>query len=142
MEEEKRSMETLKHIDPAVVDARGGITNIFEGRIEHIALITSKKGSVRANHYHKEDHQYIYLVSGAYESHCCGVRDPEKKQMLKVRPGDIVYTPPLTVHAQKFTEDSVFLALSTRQREHGKYEDDTIAFPLIEGYLNPQLQTK
>lgn len=133
-------METLKHIDPAFVDPRGAITNLFEGRIEHIALITSKKNSVRANHYHKEDHQYIYLLSGTYESHSCDVQNPQKKQVLKVKPGDIVYTPPLTAHAQKFTEDSVFLALSTRQREHGKYEDDTIAFPVIEGYLNPQLK--
>ena len=54
--------------------------------------------------------------------------------------GDIVNTPPLTAHAQKFTEDSVFLALSTRQREEGKYEDDTIAFPVIEGYLNKELK--
>ena len=72
-------METLKHIDPAVVDARGAITNLFEGRIEHIALITSKKGTVRANHYHKKDHQYIYLLTGAFESHCCDIRNPEKK---------------------------------------------------------------
>ncbi len=135
-------METLKHIDPAVVDARGGISNVFEGKIEHIALITSKKGSVRANHYHKEDHQYIYLVSGAYESHSCDVANPQKKQVLKVKSGDIVYTPPLTAHAQKFTEDSVFLALSTRQRELGKYEQDTIAFQVIEGYLNPELKKK
>jgi hypothetical protein len=46
----------------------------------------------------------------------------------------------MIAHAQKFTEDSVFLALSTRQREQGKYEDDTIAYPVIEGYLNPQLK--
>lgn len=140
-ENDRRIMETLKHIDPAVVDARGTITNIFEGLIGHTALITSKKGTVRANHYHKEDHQYIYLVSGAYESHSRDVKNPNKKQVLKVRPGDIVYTPPLTAHAQKFTEDSVFLALSTRQREQGKYEDDTVAFQVVEGYLNPQLKT-
>lgn len=133
-------METLRQIDPAVVDERGAITNLFEGRIEHVALITSKKGSIRANHYHKEDHQYMYLVSGAYESHSCDVRNPEKKQVLQVRPGDIVDTPPLTAHAQKFTEDSVFLAFSTRQREQGKYETDTLAFPVIEGYLNPKLK--
>lgn len=134
-------METLRHIDPAVVDPRGAITNLFEGRLGHVALITSKRGTVRANHYHKEDHQYIYLLSGAYESHSCDVRSPEKKQALYVKPGDIVYTPPFTAHAQKFTEDSVFLAFSTRERERGKYEEDTIAFPVIEGYLNPQLKT-
>lgn len=135
-------METLKHIDPAVVDARGAISNLFEGRIEHVALITSKKGSVRANHYHKEDQQHIYLISGAYESHSVDTRNTSKKQVLKVIPGDIVFTPALIAHAQKFTEDSVFLAFSTRQREQGKYESDTIAYQVIEGYLNPQLAAK
>ena len=134
-------METLRHLSPAAVDFRGAITNIFEGALGHVALITSKKGSVRGNHYHKQDHQYIYLVSGAFESHSCNVRNPEKKRILKVKAGDIVDTPPLTAHAQKFTEDSVFLALSTRQREEGKYEDDTVAFSVIEGYLNPELKT-
>jgi dTDP-4-dehydrorhamnose 3,5-epimerase-like enzyme len=125
-----------------VVDERGAITNLFEGRIEHIALITSKKGSVRGNHYHKKDYQYIYLLSGAFESHSCDVRNPDKKQVLRVRPGDLVDTPPYTAHAQKFMEDSAFLALTTRQREQGKYEEDTIAFPVISGHLNPQLKTQ
>ena len=135
-------METIRHLNPAVEDTRGAITNIFEGRIEHIALITSQKGSVRANHYHKSDYQYIYLVSGAYESHCVDTRDTSKRQVLKVKAGDLVDTPPLIAHAQKFTEDSVFFALSTRQREQGKYESDTIAYQVIEGYLNPALKTK
>ena len=134
-------METLTHIPVAVSDARGLITNIFEGRVEHVALITSKKGSVRGNHYHKQDHQYIYLVSGAFESHSVDVQNPTKKQVLKVKAGDLVNTPPMTAHAQKFTEDSVFLALSTRQREQGRYESDTIAHQVIEGYLNPALKT-
>ena len=135
-------METIKRIGSAFSDLRGDIFNIFEGRIEHIALITSKKGSVRGNHYHKEDYQYIYLLSGAFESHSCDVRNPSKKQVLKVRPGDLVDTPPHIAHAQKFTEDSIFLALTTRQRESGKYEEDTIAFPVIEGYLNSELKRK
>ena len=133
-------MEKKWHIDPAVKDIRGAITNVFEGRIEHIALITSKKGTVRANHYHKQDHQYIYLVSGAFESHSVDIRDTKKRQVLEIKPGDIVETPALIAHAQKFTEDSVFLALTTRQREQGKYEEDTIAYPVIEGYLNPVLK--
>jgi len=71
----------------------------------------------------------MYLVSGAYESHSVDTRNPENKQVLQVKPGDIVETPPLIAHAQKFTEDSVFIALSSRERQLGKYEDDT-AIPL------------
>ena len=133
-------MEKKWHIDPAIKDVRGEITNVFEGRIEHIALITSKKGTVRANHYHKQDHQFIYLVSGAFESHSVDINNTSKRQVLEIGPGDIVETPALIAHAQKFTEDSVFLALTTRQREQGKYEEDTIAYPVVEGYLNPVLK--
>jgi len=133
-------MESIRHIDPAVIDARGEITNLFEGPLGHVALVTSKKGSVRANHYHKKDHQYMYLLSGAYKTHSCDVHHPEKRQVLEVRPGDMVDTPPLIAHAQEFTEDSVFLAFTTRQREEGKYEEDTIAYQVIEGYLNPALK--
>ncbi len=83
-------MEKKWHIDPAVKDGRGEITNIFEGRIEHIALITSQKNTVRANHYHKQDHQYIYLVSGAFESHSVDVRGTKKRQGLEIKPGAIL----------------------------------------------------
>lgn len=132
-------METVIHIDASFIDDRGEITNIFEGTIEHVALITSKKGTVRANHYHKHIHQYIYLISGELESHCCDIKSTEKKQMIIVKPGDLINTPPLIAHAQKFTQDSVFLALSTQKRLKGKYEEDTIAFSVIEGYINPDL---
>lgn len=133
-------METKKKIDAAFVDSRGEIFNIFEGSIGHIALITSKKGTVRANHYHKKDHQYMYLLRGAYESHSLDVRNPEKRQVLHVTAGEIVDTPPYIAHAQKFTEDSAFLALTTQEREQGKYEEDTIAYEVISGYLNPTLK--
>ena len=133
-------METVEHIGPAFIDDRGAITNIFEGEMEHIAIITSKKGSVRANHYHKTLHQHIYLVSGLAETHCCDINHPENKQILMVKPGDLIDTPPMIAHAQKFLEDSVFIAISTKKRHHGKYEEDTTAFPVIEGaYINQQL---
>ena len=135
-------LETIHHIKPAFVDARGEIINIFEGTTGHVAYITSRKGSVRANHYHKKDIQHMYLISGAYESHSLEVDNPSNKQVLYAKAGDIVRTPPGVAHAQKFTEDSVFLSLTTREREEGKYEEDTIAYAVIEGYLNKELKTK
>jgi dTDP-4-dehydrorhamnose 3,5-epimerase-like enzyme len=135
-------LETIKHIKPAFVDARGEIINVFEGATGHVAYITSRKGSVRANHYHKKDYQHMYLIRGAYESHSCDVKNPSNKQVLLAKAGDLVSTPPMVAHAQKFTEDSAFLSLTTRQREDGKYEEDTVAFAVIEGYLNKVLKTK
>ena len=61
----------------------------------------------------------IYLVSGAYDSYSHPLNKPEEMHIIHVKPGDIVKTPPLVAHAQKFTEDSVFLAITTRMREEG-----------------------
>ncbi|MBL4752388.1 MAG: WxcM-like domain-containing protein [Flavobacteriales bacterium] len=132
-------METVKHIGTSFSDARGEITNIHEGEFQHIALITSKKGAVRGNHYHEHLHQYIYLLEGKLETYCCEVDDPDNKQMLIVEKGDLIDTPPLLAHAQIALEDSVYIALSTHKRLEGKYEEDTIAYQVVEGYLNADL---
>ena len=76
------------------------------------------------------------------ESHCCELNNPDKKQMLIAGVGDMVDTPPMIPHAQKFLEDTVYLALSTQKRHDGKYEEDTTAFQVIEGYINPTLVKK
>lgn len=50
---------------PNFVDERGEITDIIDGdNVNSITLITSKKGAVRGNHYHKQTIQYLYLIEG------------------------------------------------------------------------------
>ena len=68
--------EIIKKIEPAFEDERGKISNILEEPITHIAIITSKKGAIRANHYHPDQVQYEYLISGKYESYS---KDLKKK---------------------------------------------------------------
>ena len=135
-----RNLETVKTIKSAHSDSRGDIFNMFEGPIHHIAHITCAEGAVRANHYHKTLHQYMYCLSGEFESWSCDVDKPAEKKMILVKPGMIVDTPPMIAHAQKFTKPSEVIALSTIERSEGKYEDDTYSFPVIEGYINDGLR--
>ena len=136
-----RELETVKRIKSAWSDDRGDIFNMFEGPIHHIAHITCAPGSVRANHYHKTLHQYMYCISGEFESWSCDVDNPEEKKMIVVKPGQIVDTPAMVAHAQRFTKESVVIALSTIERSEGQYEDDTYSFEVIEGaYINPDLK--
>jgi hypothetical protein len=74
------------------------------------------------------------------DTYCCDINTPNDVKKEKVMPGDLINTPALTAHAQKFIKDSVFLALSTFKRSNNRYEDDTIAFQVIEGYINPELK--
>ena len=135
-----RELETVKKIESAWSDDRGDIFNMYEGPIHHIAHITCTSGAVRANHYHKTLHQYMYCLSGEFESWSCDIDDPENKKMILVKPGMIVDTPPMVAHAQRFTKNSEVIALSTIKRSEGNYEDDTYSFPVIDGYINPELE--
>lgn len=117
----------LKKITPFFTDERGEMSYVIDGEAEinSILLITSKKGAVRANHYHKKDSHYSYMVSGKMEYTWYDIQ-PKKtqKKTVIVKTGDLIYTPPMVAHAMHFLEDSTFLALSAKQRGKGKYEED------------------
>ena len=124
--------EIVKKIEPAFEDARGIIANILEKPISHVAIITSKKGSVRANHYHPEQIQYIYLIKGSYESVSKNIKDENTKVETQViEPGDLVITPPMIAHAMKFLEDSVMLNLTTGQRDSKNFSEHTKKYKLV-----------
>lgn len=125
--------EEVIKIKPAHQDARGIIANVLDKPISHVAVITSKEGSIRANHYHPKQWQYEYLVSGRYESTTKDLRSedaPTETRMIEA--GDLVITPPMVAHAIRFLEDSTMLNLTDGGRDHDKYEEHTKPYKLIE----------
>ena len=93
-------------------------------------MITSKKGTVRSNHYHKKDTHWIYVVSGKMEYYEKPVKGGRIKKTV-LEPMDMVYTPAMMIHAVKFLKDSVLLALSTQARDQKDYEKDTVRMKLV-----------
>ena len=125
-------LETVTIPEVAFTDERGDITNILYESINHVAIITSKAGAVRGNHYHPEDVQYCYLVSGRFETYAKDMRDPNgavEKQLVEA--GSLVLTPPMVAHAQVFLEDSVFAALTMDFRESSRFEEHTIRVTVV-----------
>ena len=124
--------EKITSIKTEFTDARGFIANILEVPITHVAIITSRKGSVRANHYHPKQVQYCFVIQGGFESTSLDLKKKgAKKQRVKVRAGDLVTTPPMIAHAMKFTEDTIFLNLTTGHRESKKFGQHTIPYVLL-----------
>ncbi|MBI2140916.1 hypothetical protein HYU16_00680 [Candidatus Woesearchaeota archaeon] len=130
-------MEVFR-IRPEFADERGEISKILDdGKtvIRSVLLITCRKGSVRANHYHKKDWHYAYLLSGKMEYTEQPVDSngnlKGKKESVVIEAGDMVLSHPMTVHAMRFVEDSVFLALATESRSQRAYEEDTVRVRLI-----------
>lgn len=113
-------------------DLRGVIEKLTEGTYQSVLRITSKAGSVRANHYHQHDSHLCYLVSGKLEYYHRPALD-EKAPVGKViiAPGQLFYTPPMVAHAMYFTEDSEFYCFTTQSREQAVYEDDVVRVTLF-----------
>ncbi len=114
--------------------ARGIIEKIAEGTFQSVLRITSKKGTVRANHYHKRDSHVCYLVSGKIEYVWRDARDADAPLHRRIiQPGQAFYTPPMVAHAMVFLEDSEFYAYSTEPR-HGQsaYEDEIVRVTLVD----------
>ncbi|MDD5110176.1 MAG: cupin domain-containing protein [Patescibacteria group bacterium] len=125
-------MQITRNIRPVAVEERGNITRVVDSPspIRSVLLITSKAGSVRSNHYHQKDTHYCYIISGKAEWHEKPVAGG-KTETAVLSAGDMVFTPPMVVHAVKFLEDTVFLAFATESREQTDYEADTIRVKLI-----------
>jgi oxalate decarboxylase/phosphoglucose isomerase-like protein (cupin superfamily) len=113
-------------------DARGAIQPLVDLPMDSAMLITSKRGTVRANHYHRTDWHYCYLLSGEMEYHYRPHGSDEPPRMVVVRKGQMVFTPPLLDHAMRFTADTVFLTLSRNPRDQASYEADVVRISLIE----------
>jgi dTDP-4-dehydrorhamnose 3,5-epimerase-like enzyme len=119
-------------LKPDFTDERGTITDLVNGvEFSHAGVITSVKGSIRGNHYHRRSSQYTYVMSGRIE---LVSRDHGGEIETAIfEKGGFFLSPPEVDHAMRFLEDTEFLVLTTYARDDGGYEDDTVRLdpPLI-----------
>lgn len=114
-------------INPAFEDERGTIYDLLDKEdIHHIGMITSRKGSVRGNHYHKYARQITYILSGKMELTLKDMNDKNAKlQKMILGEGDVVDIPAMIAHSLEALEETTFLIFTDKQRADGGYEDDT-----------------
>lgn len=133
------------------VDGRGSIQNVLLTPVNSVVVIDSKKGTVRANHYHKTDWHFCYVVCGQIlyyerpvgsggladtrevEGRFCSSNEESVNSIapLVLDPGTLFFTPPDVEHAMVFTEDTVFLTLSRNVRTHEGHEEDLVRVDFI-----------
>ena len=123
------------------VDERGRITNYeLPEPINWIGWIESKKGTVRANHYHPIQQQKCILISGRYISVFKDLKKPNAPMTTQImEPGDVVVTEPLVAHTMVFLEDSIFLNLVNGEREHENFGKHTIPYTLVDEKMRVEL---
>jgi len=113
-------------------DKRGQIINLSNNIFGSCAFIKSKKNSIRANHYHKKDWHYCYVLKGkiAYYYRKHGLKNSKPKKTI-INKGELFFTPPMVDHAMKFLQTTEFITLGKGSRTKNNYDKDTYKIKLI-----------
>ena len=124
--------EPLIDLEKPFVDRRGEIQPLVDKLMRSAVMIKSKAGSLRANHYHKTDWHYCYVISGKINYFYKKLNSKKKPKLIIVEKGNMIFTPPLVEHCMKFPEDTLFLTLSRNPRDQETYEEDVVRTNLID----------
>ena len=115
-------------------DDRGTITDIFSNEPrEHCTIISSKKGSVRGNHFHKHTLQSDFMVSGKMKI-LYSKQDESEVHEQTVETNDFMQWEPGEAHEFIAVEDLIFVTFHNGPRGGENYESDTfrLKIPLHE----------
>ena len=123
--------EVKIELEKPFVDERGGIQPLVDLPMKSCVLISSKKNTIRANHYHKTDWHFCYVMEGSIDYYHRKVGDTNFPQLEKIKKGKLFFTPPMVEHAMVFHEDTVFLTLGGNSRIQSEYELDLVRIELI-----------
>ncbi|PYO09563.1 MAG: hypothetical protein DMD30_05500 [Gemmatimonadetes bacterium] len=117
---------------PPNVDERGAIQSIVNFPMKNLSIISSKKGSVRSNHYHVTDWHYMYVLKGSFDYYYRPTGSAEQPSVTRVKAGEMIFTPPMEDHATVFLDDTEMLVVSRNPRDQESYESDVRRVVLID----------
>ena len=112
-------------------DERGSIQPLVDMKMKSSVLITSNEGAVRANHYHKTDWHYCYVLYGEIIYYHRPHGSKEKPNKVIVKEGELFFTPPMIEHAMVFEKKTKFITWGRNSRVQEVYESDVYRVPAI-----------
>ena len=118
-----KDLEHVRKGEKEFIDKRGKISNHeLPEPINLIGLIDSKKGTVRANHYHPIQEQKCLVTKGQFISVYQDLLNKNSPKITHVvNEGELIVTKPNTAHTMVFSKDTIFLNLVRGEREHDNY---------------------
>jgi nucleoside-diphosphate-sugar epimerase/dTDP-4-dehydrorhamnose 3,5-epimerase-like enzyme len=104
-------------------DNRGVISNHeLTEPINLIGMIDSKKGTIRANHYHPQQEQKCLFTKGQIIEIFQDIINPMAPKITQVvNAGQLSIIKPNVAHTMVFTKDTTFLNLVRGERDHENY---------------------
>ena len=107
-------------------DERGYLLKILDKGFSSCIEIFSKKGSIRANHYHKKDEHFCYILKGEILFFYRNRKKGSKLNHKVMKKGDLFFTTYNQDHLAYFLKTTHFLSYSSRKRTKIDYENDLV----------------
>jgi len=118
-----KDLEHIRDGGNEFIDERGKISNHeLTEPINLIGLIDSKKGTIRANHYHPQQEQKCLFTKGQIIEIFQDILNPNSPKITQVvNEGQLSIIKPNVAHTMIFTKDTTFLNLVRGERDHKNY---------------------
>ena len=118
-----KDLEHIRDGSNEFIDERGKISNHeLTEPINLIGLIDSKKGTIRANHYHPQQEQKCLFTKGQIIEIFQDILNPNSPKITQVvNEGQLSIIKPNVAHTMIFTKDTTFLNLVRGERDHENY---------------------
>jgi len=118
-----KELETVRDGNNIFEDERGKISNHeLTEPINLIGMIDSKKGTIRANHYHPQQEQKCLFTKGQIIEIFQDIINPNSPKITQVvNEGQLSVIKPNVAHTMVFTKDTTFLNLVRGERDHENY---------------------
>ena len=118
-----KDLEHVKDGEDLFIDDRGVISNHeLTEPINLIGMIESKKGTIRANHYHPQQEQKCLFTKGQIIEIFQDIINPNAPKITQVvNEGQLSIIKPNVAHTMVFTKDTTFLNLVRGERDHENY---------------------
>ena len=118
-----KELEHVRNGENEFIDARGKISNHeLTEPINMIGLVDSKKGTIRANHFHPQQEQKCLFTKGQIIEVFRDLLNPNSPKITQVvNEGQLSIIKPNVAHTMVFTKDTTFLNLVRGEREHDNY---------------------
>ena len=118
-----KDLEHVRDGNNEFIDERGKISNHeLTEPINLIGLIDSKKGTIRANHYHPQQEQKCLFTKGQIIEIYQDILNPNAPKITQVvNEGQLSIIKPNVAHTMVFTKDTTFLNLVRGERDHENY---------------------
>ncbi len=103
-------------------DERGKLTQLIHNGYKQVNYITTKQGVLRGNHYHKNNEEAFYVISGEFKLELTDIATNEQETHT-LKKGDFFVIKRNISHSFNFTKDTELISMYSNGVEEAGGKD-------------------